>query len=490
MNKIGSRETVKCISAICVRCNMKVVWTMLLSCFVFASYFYCHHTSTDEKVHDYIRYNTVAILQQRNSSFAQTPCYMSMEDEMYAYGDVICEAVGSTELQQYDRLMKNNPNVSYPVGIPHLAPFPTGFIHSVMAASSTMFVIKELYWKTPTGGGSSFLIRTDSTSTQICPYTDSFNGTYVVNCPLPRCTCRNITVLLQYTNFTAYTGRYTPIWKLLWQQRVCDNNTNSSNLIPTQRQRNLSSVEKKSVATWYHNEGRLVATLLNGEEFPDVSISDLCGCVKKYRKIFLVGSSHMRFKFDYIITACYERPSNVPVQHNHLVLENVSFISVTRMSEFVVLWRMTLEKESLGEGDMVIVQTGAHDMAIACLHDTMGLYTGKLVKAICDLRQKSLTCGFKLLVLTTPPFPEANIELQAKGNRNNYALAAFNRKLKMLLAEQGVEIFDEFSLLLAQQDNNACGCHYMCRGIVNNTSYIYGEAGRIAMRILVSKHLC
>ena len=278
MNKIGSRETVKCISAICVRCNMKVVWTMLLSCFVFASYFYCHHTSTDEKVHDYIRYNTVAILQQRNSSFAQTPCYMSMEDEMYAYGDVICEAVGSTELQQYDRLMKNNPNVSYPVGIPHLAPFPTGFIHSVMAASSTMFVIKELYWKTPTGGGSSFLIRTDSTSTQICPYTDSFNGTYVVNCPLPRCTCRNITVLLQYTNFTAYTGRYTPIWKLLWQQRVCDNNTNSSNLIPTQRQRNLSSVEKKSVATWYHNEGRLVATLLNGEEFPDVSISDLCGC--------------------------------------------------------------------------------------------------------------------------------------------------------------------------------------------------------------------
>ena len=183
-------------------------------------------------------------------------------------------------------------------------------------------------------------------------------------------------------------------------------------------------------------------------------------------------------------------PSNVPVQHNRLVVENVSFISVTRMSEFVVLWRMTLDKESLGERDMVIIQTGAHDMALACLHDTMGVYADKLVNGISDLRQKSLTCGFKLLVLTTPPFPETNIELQAKGNRNNYALAAFNRKLKMLLAEQGMEIFDEFSLLLAQQDNNACGCHYMCRGIVNNTSYIYGEAGRIAMRILVSKHLC
>ena len=207
-------------------------------------------------------------------------------------------------------------------------------------------------------------------------------------------------------------------------------------------------------------------------------------------KLFLVGSSHMRFKFDYIITACYEMPSNVPVQHSRLVVENVSFVSVTRMSEFVVLWRMTLEKESLSEGDMVILQTGARDMALACLHDTMGLYTGKLVKALCDIRQKSLRCGFKLLVLTTPPFPEANIELKAKGNRNNYALAAFNRKLKMLLAEQGVEVFSEFSLLLVQQDNNACGCHYMCRGIVNNTSYIYGEAGRIAMRILISKHLC
>ena len=148
-------------------------------------------------------------------------------------------------------------------------------------------------------------------------------------------------------------------------------------------------MEKKSVATWYHNEGRLVVTLLDGAEFPDVSISDLCGCVKKYRKLFLIGSSHMRFKFDYIITACYEMPSNVPVQHNRLVVENVSFISVTRMSEFVVLWRMTLDIESLGEGDMVMVQTGAHDMALACLHDTMGVSTGKLVNGISDLRQNS-----------------------------------------------------------------------------------------------------
>ena len=483
MNKIGSRETVKCISAIRVRCKMKVVLPVLLLCF--ASYIYYNHTCTSEiAAHDYTQARV--ILQQNNDSSVQKPCYTTMEDEIYAYGDVIFEAVGSTELQQYEHLMKNNPNVSYPFGKPHLAAPPTGYTYTVMAVSSTTFVIKELCWEMPTGGGSSFLIRTDSTSTQICPYTDSFNGTYVVNCPLPRCTCRNITVLLQYTNFTAYTGSHTPIWKLLWQERVCDNTTTPSTLI----QRNLSSTEKKSIATWYHNEDRLVATLLDGEAFPDLNISDLCGCVKKYRKLFLVRSSHMRFKFDYIIDACYEMPSNVPVQHNRLVVENVSFISVTRMSEFVVLWRMTLEKESLGEGDMVVVQTGAHDMALACLHDTMGVYTGKLVIGLSDLRQKSLKRGFQLLVLTTPPFPEANIELKAKGNRNNYALAAFNRKLKMLLTELGVEVFDEFSLFLVQQDNNACGCHYMCRGIVNNTSYIYGEAGRIAMRILISKHLC
>ena len=342
MNKIGSRETVKCISAIRVRCKMKVVLPVLLLCF--ASYIYYNHTCTSEiATHNYTQIRV--ILQQNNDSAVQKPCYTTMEDEMYAYGDVIFESVGSTELQQYDRLMKNNPNVSYPVGKPQLAAAPTGYTYTVMAVSSTIFVIKELYRKTPTCGGSSFLVRTDSTSTQICPHTDFFNGTYVVNCPLPRCTCRNITVLLQYTNFTAYTGSHTPIWKLLWQQRVCDTNTKSSNFIHFQRRRNLSSTEKKSVATWYHNEDRLVATLLDGEEFPDVNISDLCGCVKKYRKLFLVGSSHMRFKFDYITTACYEMPSNVPVQHNRLVVENVSFISVTRMSECVVLWRMTLEKE-------------------------------------------------------------------------------------------------------------------------------------------------
>ena len=34
----------------------------------------------------------------------------------------------------------------------------------------------------PTGGGSNFLVRSDSVSKQICHYDDFFNGTYVVHC--------------------------------------------------------------------------------------------------------------------------------------------------------------------------------------------------------------------------------------------------------------------------------------------------------------------
>ena len=124
-----------------------------------------------------------------------------------------------------------------------LAKPPPGYNNYVEALSSTDILIEERNVTAPTGDSSSFLVRSDSVSTQICHYDDVFNGTYVVHCPLPECTCRNISLWLQYSNFTAYTGNHLPIKKLLWRQRSCNLHKGIAGLNSSQND-NLNQREK------------------------------------------------------------------------------------------------------------------------------------------------------------------------------------------------------------------------------------------------------
>ena len=110
------------------------------------------------------------------------------------------------------------------------------------------------------------------------------------------------------------------------------------------------------------------------------------------------------------------------------------------------------------------------------------------VSALGDLQKKSAKYGFKLIVVTTPPYPPAVKQFSNKGSRNMCTLSALNRRMKSELSLRKVTVFDEFSILLAEQDNYVCGCHYLCRGI--NTTHITGTAGLIAASMLMSNHVC
>ena len=166
---------------------------------------------------------------------------------MYAFGGEIYDAIGETELQQYIRFKKYNPNFKFIMNEIKVAKPPAGYNYQVKALSSTDILIEERNGKARTGGGSSFLVRSDSMSTQICHYDDFFNGTYVVHCPLPECTCRNISVWLQYFNFTAYTGNHLPIKKLLWRQRSCNLHKGNVGLNLTDHNMKTSTNGKKTL---------------------------------------------------------------------------------------------------------------------------------------------------------------------------------------------------------------------------------------------------
>ncbi|KAI0241528.1 hypothetical protein LSAT2_024262 [Lamellibrachia satsuma] len=408
---------------------------------------------------------------------------------MYTFGSVVYDAIGETELQQYIRFRKYNPKFIFVTKKVKIAKPPAGYKYHVKALSSTEILIEESNGKAPTGGGSSFLVRTDSVSTQICHYDDFFNGTYVAHCPLPECTCRNINVWLQHANYTAFTSVHYPIEKLLWRKRVCDLHKGNAGFTKTPRESKTSS-NGKNIVTWYLENRLWITRSVSGKRYIEMRKSDVCGCIRKIRKLFCFGASHMRYKSAYIASTCYNVPANVTVRFKSLTVENVRFRTLSKVSHYQVLWKKYLKNETLGQRDVVLIQTVAHDMKLGGMQPTMDVAVMQLVRVLSDLQMKSLKYGFRLIFITTPPFPQADKTVPSVGSRNNFALAALNRRLKTELLSKKVNVFDEFSILLPQQNRNSCGCHFMCRGIKNNKTYIYGRVGIVAASMLVYNEIC
>ena len=443
---------------------------------------------------EYVR--TSLLQKARSVSFntttranVQRECIAVEDDKMYAFGNEFYDAIGKTDLMQYHRFKKYNPNATYVMKSLTEAKPPAGYKYHVESLSTTEILIEERNGDVPTKGGSSFLVRSDAVSIQICHYDDFFNGTYLVHCPLPECTCRNISIWLMYYNFTAYSGNHYPVRKLLWRHRSCSLRKNEARPSLSHRADLHPPTNMENMVTWYLKNKQWVATSSTGKEYIE-SKSALCGCVKKIRKLFCIGSSHMRFKCDYIMSQCYDFPVGMPFQHKALTVGNIHHLSMSMMHRFPTLWDTYLKNETLGRRDVVIIQTGAHDMAKTSVQYAMDVSVLRLVRALGLIQKKSEKLGFRLLYVTTTPFPE-NDRRRTKGNRTNFALAAYNRKLKAGLLSKKVSVFDEFGVLLPQQDiNYPCGCHYLCRATRNNSTYIIGEVGMIAASMMLRNNVC
>ena len=315
------------------------------------------------------------------------------EDNMYTFGSEVYDAIGETELQQYIRFKKYNPKFKFSMNKIKVAKPPARYSYHVEALSSTDILIEERNGKVPTGGGSSFLVRSDSVSTQICHYDDFFNGTYVVHCPLPECTCRNISVWLQHANYTAYTCVHYPIGKLLWRKRSCNLHKGNAGFTKTSRKMKTSS-NGKNIVTWYLENRLWITRSVSGKKYTEMRKPDVCGCIRKIRKLFCFGASHMRYKSAYIASTCYNVPANVTVRFRSLTVENIRFRTVTKIYQYPELWKKYLKNETLGQRDVVLVQTGAHDMEYGGMQQTMDMSVMKLVRVLSDLQMKSLKYGF------------------------------------------------------------------------------------------------
>ena len=206
-------------------------------------------------------------------------------------------------------------------------------------------------------------------------------------------------------------------------------------------------------------------------------------CVRR-KRVIMVGSSHMRFKADYLFLLCYSLPLSVRRKHETLSIGNVDFIWLRFLDEYESAWQTHLRQLSITRGDIVFIQTGAWDLyeggpSYDC---TMGNSLNLFLSGLRYIRDMLLARGASLVLVTTPPHPDL-WHSRNRGHRNNFALAAFNAKLSSAALNMDIPVHDEFGLILPRCEEKAHSGHYLNRDLKDNS--MHGEVGLASANVML-----
>ena len=348
-----------------------------------------------------------------------------------------------------------------------------------------------------TGGSSFWITSTTPVSRQMCTYVDMFDGTYAVWCPLSLDTkCSNMSVALDFFNFTAFSGHHKPLRDVKWQRTICreqesqcsDHGDVGETDKALLRRTDLSGLQNetamRNAVTWVQQTGGWLARLSWQRDQPfKMNQKTLCERLTHLGRLIFVGASHMRYKSDHLIIQCYTMPPDVARKHSSIVVANIEYIKRLYATEF---WSIPAElaKRNLSKSDLVLVQTGAYDMFENGLQKSLLAAVPEFTRVLRQIRDVSRKRGFRVVFVTSPSYPR-NDSRSSKGSRNNFALAAFNGSMKRAAADIGVQIFDEFSAFLTYEEEAICGSHYLCR-LLGDSGHVSGELGKTAAELLLA----
>ncbi|KAI0213503.1 hypothetical protein LSAT2_001460 [Lamellibrachia satsuma] len=347
-------------------------------------------------------------------------------------------------------------------------------------------------------GGSSFWITsTTPVSRQMCTYIDMFDGTYAVWCPLSLDTnCSNMSVALDFFNFTAFSGHHKPLRDVKWRRTICRGQQSQCSehggvgemdkalLRRTDLSRLQYETAMRNAVTWVRQTGGWLARLSWQRDQPfKMNRKTLCERLRHLGRLIFVGASHMRYKSDHLIIKCYSMPPDVARKHSSVVVNNIEYIQRQYATEFRTI-PAELAKRNLSKVDLVLVQTGAYDMFRNGLQKSLAVAVPVFARVLRQIRDVSQKRGFRVVFVTSPSYPR-NDSRSSKGSRNNFALAAFNGSLKRAVADIGFQIFDEFSAFLTYEEEAICGSHYLCR-LLGDSGHVKGELGKTAAELLLA----
>ena len=170
----------------------------------------------------------------------------------------------------------------------------------------------------------------------------------------------------------------------------------------------------------------------DGKLFRSLNRSSMCACVKRCGNIYMYGSSHMRFKFDYLLYECYKRPTDFAKKHVKSSVGNLHYTWYRFTDQFGRL--LSDRKDNFKKKDLVYIHTGAHDTSSRGLAVAMSTGIRQFVESMAAFAEVSHRKVVKLVVLTSPPFRDIDTNANTKGGRNNFALAEFNEMIRVKAA--------------------------------------------------------
>ena len=381
-------------------------------------------------------------------------------------------------------------------------PVYSEFNHSVSvirvdAETGILLHVRETRNNMPTGGGSSLLALSDSVRRRLCFYDDHFSGTYTIWCPPPSPgQCSKVSVELKFANFSAYTIGYFPLKKgQIWEREICWNETSRKSsrlgldsprtLIPPWRKTDPEAPHTCRIDWIRGANGSVIDD--NGVEIPLLEDDELCLRVRRFHRIIMIGASHMRYKFNYIALKCTHKFGPKERKHGSAKVNGTIFIDISYMAGIADLWTTKLEKINLTKYDAVIIQHGSHDLYSNSTRYVLLTSLQNYFNYLKAIKRHSLTLGFRLIAVTSPPYGD-KVGRSKTDSRNSFTLAALARLLHTELSAAGIDIFDEFAVLLPYYNDDARPCigHYLCPD--RKHGIFRGHTGIVALHLLV-RHL-
>ena len=403
--------------------------------------------------------------------------------------------VGRTELEQFLRLTELKTKPSSLSGDGYT--FNVTMVDGKPTTDGIFIKIDECCDGRPTNGGSGFRIVSSHVSADLCPYRDVFNGTYLVWCPpMVFGQRRDITVTLEYVNFAAYIkGRPTSFSKLVWHTQVRLDMANRYQFGKSQPLTQpaiaatlVNYTDFDSLVSWYKENERWAVRLASGKHFFSLDIRGMCECVRRMGRLVMVGASHMRYKYSYVVQQCYNQTA-IGIDAKDGAVANIQFKRIHFVKDFGALLDTYAGHDSFGPTDVLLVQTGTFDIARIGMRSLINKSIDRYIKTLIDIRNKTRIIASNFVVVTPPPFPFHQTGVLEKGDRNCFCLAACTRLLKEKLLLHRFNVFDEFSILRPQSEKTICNAHYMCPMYDGKTYGVYGDVGVTVAKLLMS-HVC
>ena len=409
------------------------------------------------------------------------------------------------ELQQYVQFRETNANFYSFLNfrpdkehiysaVPNISnfAFTVTLLVRMMTPTTIVLRVRETRDGVRTRGGGCLYGEVDSGLWRgVCSFRDSFDGDYVIWCRRPAAGCTDVMVQVQCVDFGAYSSVHGALNRTIWRKTICADKSRTLSELSTSSARLLATLEREATVK---NAVRWRRQTLHDAWSPSELLAlhtdslkeQLCRCVKRFDQIVLMGSSHMRYKFDFFWELCLSGTNQMPRKHSSSSVGNIMYKNRPVVHSFESMRHVEITNVSLTRDSLMILQTGTHDIVFSGLPYTMETAVDRFIDILRELKEMSDRIGFKLILQTMPPSPDVNMH-RTKGGRNNFAVAAFVQLLTFRLEKLNIDIFDEFNALLRMQYDNVCGPHYICRSDKVKPTRVTGHSGKMVLFLQMSK---